>query len=326
MVAVGGLLSLAGCDADPPPSPYAAPPDAPYRAEDVEFAALDGRTLSGTLTLPLGGGPWPGVVTVSGSGRQDRDEHIRGVGADHRPFRDIADALARRGVATLRFDDPGVGGSEALGADATPFDYADDVRAALAYLRSRPEVDGTRAALLGHSEGGVVAPHVAASDSLLAGLVLLAAPAYTLRRVNRQQRGKRFELSPSPPSAEQIEAELDRTDPAAEFEALESAWRRAVWNYDPLPTARTIAAPVLVLHGATDQQISPDQADTLAAALRAGRSAGVTLRVFPQINHMFLSDPNGNPAGYRSLPSHRLPTEVLETITDWLVVQFDRSR
>jgi len=255
---------------------------------------------------------------ISGSGRQDRDEHIRGVGPRYRPFRQIADTLSRRGIATLRLDDRGVGGSDPGPSSATVFDIADDFRAALAYLRARSEIDPARIALLGHSEGGVIAPVVAATDSSLAALILMAGPAYTLQRVNRMQRGKRFEESGNF-TPEQIESELDRTALGAELAAMSDPRRGAVWNYDPLPTARAIGVPVLLLQGATDQQISPEQVDTLASAFRSGGNADVTVRVFEATNHMFLADENGSPAGYRLLPSDQVGSEVLGALADWIV-------
>lgn len=324
IVALGGLAALA-CGTDQggdSTSPYGAPPGAPYTAEDVSFAHGDGARLAGTLTLPDGRGPFPAVVTVTGSGLQDRDEHIRGVGADYRPFRDIADTLARRGIATLRFDDPGVGGSEPYPPDATPFDYAAIVRSALAYLRARSEVDPDRVGLLGHSEGGVVAPAVAATDGRLRALILLAGPAYTLERVNRAQRRWRMERTMVTASSEEIEAELDRTDRAAELEARGNPWRRAVWDYDPLPTARSISAPVLILQGEADRRISPEQADTLAEAFRAGGNRDVTVQMFPETDHWFLAERPDGSDRTRPGASHRLPRAVLGAIADWLVERF----
>lgn len=107
----------------------------------------------------------------------------------YRPFRQIAETLARRGIATLRLDDRGVGGSDAGPATVTTADLADDVRAATAYLRARPEIDARRIALVGHSEGGIIAPMVAASDAGIRGIVLMAASASSGREIlGYQQR------------------------------------------------------------------------------------------------------------------------------------------
>ncbi|HSM36478.1 MAG TPA: alpha/beta fold hydrolase [Longimicrobiales bacterium] len=281
--------------------------------------ADDGSLLRGTLILPDEEGPFPAIVTVTGSGRQDRDEHIRAIGPEYRPFRDIADTLARRGIATLRFDDPGVGGSDPFPPGATPFDYADAVRAGLEYLRSRPDIAPDRIGLLGHSEGGVVAPAAAVSDGGVAALVLLAGPAYTLARVSAFQRRRQLRRDMATASSEVIEAELERTAPLVERRALRSPWRRAVWEYDPLPTARRFAAPVLLLQGDSDRRISPEQADTLAAAFREGGNQDVTVRKFSGTNHWFLKDRTASVEGERAPVSQRLPPEVLGVIADWVV-------
>lgn len=134
-------------------------PPFPYTAEDVDFVdARAGVRLAGTLTVPEGKGPFPGVVLVSGSGPQNRDEEILG----HRPFLVLADYLTRRGIAVLRYDDRGVGDSEGSFQSATTFDFADDARAALDFLAGRPEIDARRVGVIGHSEGAIVASILAA--------------------------------------------------------------------------------------------------------------------------------------------------------------------
>ncbi len=296
-------------------SPYAAPPNADYAAEDVTLPSNDGRTLAGSLTLPARAGPAPAVVMITGSGLQDRDEHIPSVGRSYRPFRQIADTLTRIGIITLRLDDPGVGGSDPFPPDATPFTYGDDIRTALDFLRSRPEVDPHRLAVLGHSEGSVVAPYVAQSDSLVAAMVLLAPPAYTLARVNRFQRATRLRRL-SDMSPHEIEAEVERTERSAELTALRDPWRGAVWDYDPLPTARSVRIPVLLLHGEDDQQVTADQSDTLAAAFREGGNEQVTLHMLPGTDHMFLRTAPSDEA--RANRSDQIARDVLGLIADWL--------
>lgn len=147
----------------------------PYREEEVSFANGD-VTLAGTLTLPEGDGPFPAVVLLTGSGQQNRDEELPIV-PGYRPFRDIADALTRRGLAVLRYDDRGVGGSSGDLETATTADFAQDAEAAFGYLVGRPEVDGTRAGLLGHSEGGIIAAMLAARDPEVAFVVSMAGPS-----------------------------------------------------------------------------------------------------------------------------------------------------
>ncbi|MFO0909345.1 MAG: alpha/beta hydrolase [Isosphaeraceae bacterium] len=151
--------------------PQTPKPPFPYISEDVTYENKAGKIkLAGTLTRPRGEGPFPAVILISGSGAQDRDETI----FEHRPFAVLADALTRRGVAVLRVDDRGVGGSQGDPAKATSEDFASDVAAGVAYLRSRPEIRKDRIGLMGHSEGGVIAPMVAAKSNDVAFIVLLA--------------------------------------------------------------------------------------------------------------------------------------------------------
>src|ERR1051326_740436 len=173
-----------------------APPGAPYPAVEVTVPPPAGFTLAGTLTLPKGAkGPVPAVVTITGSGLEDRDEAIPLV-KGYRPFREIADALGRRGIAVLRMDDRGFGGSGGSAATATSEDFAGDIRAGLAYLRTRPEIDGKRLGLAGHSEGGIIAPMIARTDSTLKAIVLMAGSAWTGRRIMEYQNREALEPQP----------------------------------------------------------------------------------------------------------------------------------
>lgn len=148
-----------------PKKPY------PYREEEVTFENRQDKVkLAGTLTLPKGEGPFPAAVLISGSGPQDRDETILG----HKPFLVLADHLTRQGIAVLRFDDRGVGGSTGSTLDSTVVDHVGDALAAVAFLRTRKEIDGTKIGLIGHSEGGIVAPLAATKSSDVAFVVMLA--------------------------------------------------------------------------------------------------------------------------------------------------------
>src|SRR5262252_1612767 len=165
----------------PPAKPkpdYSAPADAPYIAEEVVVKTPAGFTLAGTLTLPKGASgakPVSAIVTVTGSGPQDRDENI---GLDgFRPFRQLADALGRHGIAVLRMDDRGTGSSGGTFKGSTSADFAEDIRAGLAYLRTRPEIRADRLGVLGHSEGALIAPMVAEKEPTLRAIVLLAGIA-----------------------------------------------------------------------------------------------------------------------------------------------------
>jgi pimeloyl-ACP methyl ester carboxylesterase len=143
----------------------------PYLDEDVTYPnAKAGFTLAGTLTMPRTGAPFPAVLLITGSGPQDRDETVFG----HKPFLILADYLTRRGIAVLRVDDRGVGGSRGNTSQATSEDFAQDVLAGVEYLKTRKEIDPKRIGLVGHSEGGLIAPLAATQSSDVAFIVLLA--------------------------------------------------------------------------------------------------------------------------------------------------------
>lgn len=154
-----------------PAAPPEPPPPVPYDEEEVGYES-GSIHLAGTLTLPRGEGPFPAVLLLTGSGPQDRDHTLFG----HRPFQLIADHLTRAGIAVLRVDDRGVGGSSGQVMESTLTDFADDALAGVAFLKSRSEIDTKRIGLLGHSEGGIVAPLAASRSQDVAFLILLAAP------------------------------------------------------------------------------------------------------------------------------------------------------
>jgi dipeptidyl aminopeptidase/acylaminoacyl peptidase len=259
------------------------------------------------------------VVTISGSGPQDRDSRIPIV-RDYAPFRDIADTLGRRGIAVLRYDDRGVGQSGGTGAlrdTATSEDFADDVLSVVNYLRLRRDIDGARIILAGHSEGGLIAPIAAAKDPRVRAVILMAGPAINGRRILEYQNENGIR------AASVSEAQRDslrRTVPAAlDSIARSNRWMRYFMNTDPLAVARRVKQPVLILQGDTDMQVTPEQADSLAATLRAAGNRRVMMKRFPATNHLFLRDPSGSPTGYAQLRDTKVSKDVLGTLADWVV-------
>jgi uncharacterized protein len=155
--------------------PQTPKPPFPYKVEELKYKNEQaGITLAGTLTVPEGRGPYPAVILISGSGAQDRDETI----FEHKPFLVLADTLTRRGIAVLRVDDRGVGGSGGSVPKSTSDDFAGDVLAGIAVLKARPDIDGRKIGLMGHSEGGIIAPMVAARSSDVAFIVMLAGTGF----------------------------------------------------------------------------------------------------------------------------------------------------
>ena len=224
---------------DPTPVPTRRPQEPkrpfPYTAEEVSYVSGDsegrgGIKLAGTLTIPQGSGqdsgqgsgPFPAVLLLTGSGPQDRD----GASYGHQPFLVIADHLSRRGIAVLRVDDCGTGGSAGSVDEATTADFARDALAGVRFLKSHPKIARDRIGLLGHSEGGIVAPLAASQSPDVAFLVLLAGPGVPGAEIVRRQNELIARANGAPEEAiQRSQAALRRT-----FEVLRA---------EPDRTART---------------------------------------------------------------------------------------
>jgi dipeptidyl aminopeptidase/acylaminoacyl peptidase len=303
----------------PPPKPdYSAPADAPYIAEEVVVKTPAGHTLAGTLTLPKSASrtnPVSAIVTVTGSGPQDRDENIGLPG--FRPFRQLADSLARRGIAVLRMDDRGTGASGGTFKGSTSADFAEDVRAGLAYLRTRPEIRADRLGVLGHSEGAIIAPMVAEKEPTLRAIVLLAGIARPGRTALHFQLKNGIERNTklTPEMRTSHNAELPKRIDAM----MSDPWMKFFLTYDPAPSMRRVKTPVLILTGSRDQQAVPEEVALQEAAFKEGGNKDVTARVLPEVNHLFVQDTDGFPGNYVKLPPPvMMRTDVVEMITDWL--------
>ena len=334
--AMGAAACATGGEAIP------APERVPYTAEEVRIPTSDGYALAGTLTLPANSpGPHPVVVLISGSGLNDRDHRfdenreiaqlLRVSRLDqpdsipYHGFREIADTLSRRGIAVLRFDDPGYGSITSQEHFATTTrERADDTRAALTYLRGRPEIDRTRIGLLGLSEGGLIAPMIAAEDSAIAALVLMAAPAEAGRTIMDYWARYAADRAEGASAAERnfIYA-AGRNKIAARFSGMR--WTEFFRDYDPIPAAREIRAPVLILHGANDGNVPPGNARRLDEAIRAAGNHHVTIRIFPGLNHLFIEDPDGRQDRFDQLPSWDVASEVLGAVADWTVLHLEEG-
>jgi len=307
--------------AAPTPKPdYSAPPEAPYTAEDVLVKTPGGYTLAGTLTLPKDASrkkPVAAIITITGSGPEERDESIGLPG--YRPFRQIADSLGRNGIAVLRMDDRGTGESGGTFKGATSADFADDIRAGLAYLRTRPEIRADRLGVLGHSEGAIIAPIVAEKEPNLRAMVLLAGIAQPGRSALEFQLKNGYEhdtkLTPEK-RAELIAAIPARIDGMAAADP----WMKFFFTYDPAATMSRVKTPVLILTGSRDQQAVPEQLPLIEKAFKDGGNNDVTARVLPDLNHLFVHDTDGFPGNYVKLPAPvMVQGDVLEMIAGWLV-------
>lgn len=336
-----------------PPRPQEPQPPFPYRVEEVTFTGgHESAQLAGTLILPEGEGPWPAAVLLAGSGPNDRDQHI----FDHKTLLVIADHLARQGIATLRYDKRGVAASTGAYATATSRDFADDARAAWDYLSQRTEIDATAVGLVGHSEGGMIAPMVAGDRPDVAFLALLAAPGIpidSLMILQGYQLGKSmgmneaqlaqalatnrqaYRLLRETANSDSLHAGLDRllrqqapthgipaeqadTFVASQIQQLASPWYRHFIDYDPAPALAAIKVPVLAINGEHDLQVTAkENLNGIAAALKKGGNAQVTIQPFPRLNHLLQESETGAVSEYASIEQTIAP-EVLQALSDWM--------
>ena len=322
-VAVCGAAALA-CDARPAPPNESASSNRAYR--EVRVVVNPDVTLGGEFALPpipappATPTPVPAVLLLSGSGAQDRDG-ARTELPGYRPFVDLADTLLAAGFAVLRLDDRGVGASTGLFDGATTEDFARDAAAAVAWLRRQSRVQPDRIALVGHSEGALVALLVARDDPRVWKLGLLGAASRPGREIARWQRATLVagDLTTWPPA--QRAAVLARAEAEADAIAATDPWLRTWFALDPRAIGRGVRQPVLLLHGENDRQVPVAQADELAAALPDAR----TVRL-PHTDHLLLDDFDGDPRGYVRLASRRVEGEVLRALVAFLEQQNGKNR
>lgn len=320
-------------------------PPYPYHAEEVAFDNADapGVRLAGTLTLPQGNGPFPAAILISGSGPQDRDETVFG----HKPFAVWADALTRRGIAVLRYDDRGTAGSTGDFSASTIADFTRDAEAAFAFLASRPEIDPQRVGLIGHSEGGIIAPLVVQEGTQVAWVVTIAGPAVKGGDIVVEQVRRMAEASGLPAEVvaanTAIQAELmavverhaddgaaARRDalaslqkqgmPEAQAEQTASQisadWFRWLVAHDPASSLAALNVPLLALYGGKDVQVSADQ--NAPALSRLKPDAEVV--VLPNLNHLMQPATTGLPNEYEAIET-TIDPEALATVVNWVAAR-----
>ena len=330
-----------------PKRPQHPVPPYPYRQEDVTYAVTGANvTLAGTLTIPTGAGPFPAVVLISGSGPQDRDESLMG----HRPFLVLADYLTRHGIVVLRADDRGVGKSTGNHAAATTVDFALDAEAGIGYLMTRAEVSKQKVGLLGHSEGGIIAPMVAVRNPSVAFMVLLAgsgvpgdeiivaqssliaeAGGIPRDQVDENTRNLRsiLELIKREPDEavlhakirEALTGKIPQAQIDLQIKVLTTPWFRYFLTYDPAATLRRVTKPVLAMNGEKDLQVPPKQnLDPIRAALAAAGNTRAEIVEMPGLNHLFQTAKTGSPIEYGTIEETMAPA-VLDKIARWIASQ-----
>ena len=324
-----------------PARPQEPRPPFPYRSEAITITNAPGQAvLAGTLTVPGGKGPFPAVVLISGSGLQNRDEEIFG----HKPFLVLADHLTRHGIAVLRYDDRGVGKSTGTFASATSEDFAGDAWAAWQALIARPEIDAKRVGLLGHSEGGLIAPMLAAAHPEIAFVVMIGGPGVTGEQILFAQAAAINKASGTTEAAVAANTELQKqvfailreetsmariaerlgAIPAGSKEAsaalvkqAASPWMRFFVLYDPAPVLAKVRCPVLAIGAELDLQVLPDQnLPAIEAALKEGGNRDATVIRLPGLNHLLQPAKTGSPAEYAEIEITIAPA-ALDLITTW---------
>jgi hypothetical protein len=324
-------------------------PPFPYRIEEAAVSNKDaGITLAGTLIIPAGKGPFPAVVLISGSGPQDRDESLMG----HKPFLVLADHLARKGIASLRYDDRGVGKSTGIFSAATSLDFANDAEAAFAWLRLRKEVDPGKAGIIGHSEGGLIAPVIAGRNKGVAFLVLLASPGVSGERIlleqatdmikaaggaagtagkNREIQSAIFRILRETKDPEQARGKLkplfaSAGVPEASLDLsvtnVNTAWFRTFLDLEPAAYLAKVRVPVLSLTGELDLQVNAAiNLPAIGKALADGGNKDHEEAVLPKLNHLFQHASTGLVSEYGRIEETMAP-EALDRISGWILKRF----
>ena len=316
-----------------------------YQIEEVTFVnEKEGNTLAGTLTIPEGEGPFPAMVLVSGSGQQNRDEELM----NHRPFWVIADYCVRHGVAVLRYDDRGMGGSDGEVKNATSMDFSYDAEAAFDYLRNRKEINASKVGILGHSEGSIINFMVSARRPEVAFLVSLAGPSVTGIEVLKEQQAAILRASGMSEEMVQFSGNanaqmFDIIEASSSREEADSLLRQLVkgWGYNEELTEQTVSqmtmpwmyyflkydpteaivktnCPALLLNGSKDLQVIASQnLPGYEKIIAEHGKTNLTLRELPGLNHLFQHCETGSPNEYFEIEETISP-EVLELIV-WFV-------
>jgi len=310
----------------------------PYVEEEIRFMNEEaGISLAATLTKPTEGKNLTAVVLIAGSGRNDRNE----TGMGH--FLLLSDYLTRNGFAVLRYDKRGVGESEGDYGAATTFDFAKDTRAAMDYLKSRSDIDHNSIGLIGHSEGALIAPMIAAehkedvafiimmggigirgSELLLLQAGIMASisgvPEEEISEMARENRIL-YEIAGSTESDSVVAKKLKEADPEIDenlYNMLQWTWFRTFLSLEPDTYLSKVSCPVLAINGEKDIQCPPEE--NLAAielSLQKAGNKSFVVKTLPGLNHLFQTAESGSPYEYDQIPEIISP-DALDLILEWM--------
>lgn len=323
-----------------PKKPY------PYYCEEVKFKNKKDRIeLAGTLTMPKKTGKFPAVVLISGSGPQNRDEEL----LDHKPFLILSDYLTKKGIAVLRFDDRGTAQSTGDFYSATTFDFVTDVEAAIQYLKNRKEIDKNKIGLIGHSEGGLIAPIVASKNKSVNFIVLMAG---SMLRGDKQlllQNNKILQalgISPEKIKEEQnlfkeaykiiLNEKLNDTELKESLtnwfklkypenyvkdlvDKFTNPWMVNFIRLDPKIYLQKVRCPILAINGSKDLQV-PAKENLQVIKSVFGENKNITIKELENLNHLFQECNTGLPNEY-AIIQQTISPKALEEIAEWVLKQ-----
>lgn len=294
----------------------------------------DGFSLAATMSKPAGPAQppparRPAVVLVPGSGPVDRDETVAGISV----FAQLAGALSDAGYLVVRYDKRGVGQSGGRDESATVEDYAQDVRAVVKFLEKRKDVERTRIAVVGHSEGGLVGMMAAAQEKKnVAALVMIATPATTGGELVLEQQRYLLDRMNLPADEVQHRVELQKsiqaavltgkgwdTIPPAYRRQADTPWFRSFLGFDPARVMPKVSQPILVLQGERDRQVAARHANLLAEMARKRKAnRGVDLLIVDGINHLLVPATTGDVEEYQTLQDKHVSPAIIDALTGWL--------
>ncbi len=278
--------------ADAPLPDYVDP--AAFSEREIQFGAAP-YELAGALSVPLGAGPFPAVVIVHGSGPQNRD----GLLGPLMPYRDLAQGLASRGIAVLRYDKRTFAHASTIRDDANftvDSESTDDALLAADFLRGSEAIDPDSIFILGHSQGASVTPRILRRDPSLAGGILLAAPARPFSALLREQLAYIAEVNPAAlgsPALENLRTILQNFEQVTAGESYVTAfgesalYMQSLESIDPVAEARDLGAPLLILQGERDYQATLEDFALWQAAFAS--QPDITLKSYPRLNHFFMA-------------------------------------